>query len=67
MLDSFPLVIGRRSLHRTDTDLFAELYQKSKTAPGEERKAALFRLIDLYQDGLLPLDIYEDYTAVDRE
>ncbi len=51
----------------TDTDAFAALFESLKGAdPGAER-AALRKLMDLYGDGLLPADVYDDYTAVDRE
>jgi DNA-binding SARP family transcriptional activator len=52
---------------KTDTDLFVELFQKSKTGNTEGKKAALLAMIDLYRDGLLPMDIYDDYTTMDRE
>jgi ATP/maltotriose-dependent transcriptional regulator MalT/DNA-binding SARP family transcriptional activator len=52
---------------KTDTALFIKLFQTSKTGDAEGKRAALFAMIDLYRDGLLPLDIYDDYTAMDRE
>ena len=52
---------------KTDTTLFIELFQKSKAGNAEGKKATLLAIIDLYRDGLLPLDIYDDYTTMDRE
>ncbi|MGI5971661.1 MAG: hypothetical protein ACOX7P_08065 [Oscillospiraceae bacterium] len=52
---------------KTDVALFIELFQKSKAGNAEEKKAALLEMIDLYKDGLLPQDIYDDYTTMDRE
>ncbi len=52
---------------KTDTDLFIELFQKTKTANPERKKDMMLKMLDLYQDGLLPLDIYEEYTVAERE
>ncbi len=52
---------------KTDAALFLELFQKSKTGTTEGKRAALLKMIDLYRDGLLPMDIYDDYTTTDRE
>ena len=59
-------MIGKKFC-KTDTDLFIELFQKTKTANPERKKDMMLKMLDLYQDGLLPLDIYEEYTVAERE
>ena len=72
--DATPLILeSRRGFYipkktcKTDTDAFSALFESLKAADQHSERAALFQLLDLYGEGLLPTDVYDDYTAVDRE